>query len=125
MKLLRFCFFGLMLLLQGCPVNPFPRTTEFRAQARAGQSLVRAIEAFRKDTGRYPATLAELDPKYLTQVAIKPGDLRHRWQYFTVTNAGTVSYGLSCDMGKGGVRYDPPNWVANEDGHEEVLSLSP
>jgi hypothetical protein len=125
MKLLRLSFFGVMLLLQGCPVSPFSRTAEFRAQARVGQSLVRAIEAFRKDTGTYPATLAELTPKYLPKGTIKPEDYRHDWDYYTVTNAGTVSYGLSCFMGKGGVRYAAPNWISNEDGHEEVVSLNP
>ena len=41
------------------------RTREFKAQAKLGQPIVRAIEEFRKQTGNYPPSLAELAPKYL------------------------------------------------------------
>lgn len=127
MRLQYLSLFGVMLLLQGCPASPFDRTSEFEAQAKAGQPLVRAIEAYRRDTGRYPARLAELAPKYLPEVASDPSDLHHKfsgWEYSTLTNsAGTVWYDLYYFMGKGGVEYDPPNWIGDDDGHKKVLSI--
>ena len=128
MKLLRLSFFGVMLLLQGCPVSPFSRTAEFRARAKAGQPLVRAIEAFRRDTGHYPTSLHELVPKYFPGFPSIPSDPRARgsdsdgWEYYT---RGTDSYSLYYFMGKGGVEYDPPNWIGDDDGNRKVLSLNP
>jgi len=105
--------------------NPFDRSREFRAQIRAGQPLVQAIKQFRKDIGRYPKSLPELAPRYLPEVASAPNDLRHkfnRWGYWLDTNDGVVSYHLFYYMGKADVEYDPPNWTANDDGHEMILS---
>ena len=129
MNLLRVSFFGLMLLLQGCPVSAFPRAGEFRARAKAGQPLVRAIEAFRSDTGHYPTSLHELVPKYLPEFPSKPDDPHAKfsdcngWEYFTMTNGETVSYSLSYPLGKGGVEYEAPNWIGDDDGHRTVISL--
>jgi hypothetical protein len=49
----------LLAVLSGCS-----RAPEFRAQALAGQPIVRAIENYRSDTGSYPESLAALVPKY-------------------------------------------------------------
>jgi hypothetical protein len=130
-KFLRRCFKGVVLVFaQGFLMlwlfNPFDRTAEFRAQAKVGQRVVRGIEEFRKDTGQYPASLDELVPKYLPAVAIRPVAMPYHmkvWSYWTSTNDGTVSYGLYCYMGKADVEYNPPNWVANDDGNYRTLSI--
>jgi hypothetical protein len=130
-KLLRRCFLGVVLFFAQAFLmlwlfNPFDRTAEFRAQAKVGQRVVRGIEQFRKDTGQYPASLAELVPKYLAEDAIKPERSRYyikNWEYWTSANNGTVSYGLYCYMGKADVEYNPPNWVANDDGNFRTLSI--
>jgi hypothetical protein len=111
-----FGFLGLHLL--------FDRTREFRAQAQAGQRIVRAIEEYRKQTGSYPALLADLTPKYLPAVPELPDESRHKfqgWDYSTVTNGLIVSYGLRYYMGRGGVEYEPPRWIGNDEGHRTVI----
>jgi hypothetical protein len=102
----------------------FSRTREFRAQATVGQPIVRAIESFRKATGGYPASLAELAPKYLPSVPDVPDESQHKfkgWDYRRVTNGVTISYSLRYYMGRGGIEYDPPTWFANNEGHRTVL----
>jgi len=127
MKMLRLSFFGVMLLLQGCPGGPLDRTKEFQAQAKAGQPLIQAIEAFRKDTGNYPASLSQLTPKYLPEVANDVADRKHKfsgWEYSTDTNMnGIVSYSLYYFMGKGAVMYYPTNWISDDDGYRKPISI--
>jgi hypothetical protein len=125
MKFLHLSSFGVMLLLQGCPVSPFDRMGEFQAHAKAGEPLIQALEAFRKDTGHYPASLTELAPKYLPEVAPESHD-QHKfgdWEYLTETNGERVSYSLYYFMGKGAVQYQPTNWTANDDGHVRPISM--
>ena len=59
-------FIGLLLL--------FSRTFEFREQARRGQPIVRAVDEFKKQTGEYPASLADLVPKYLPTITDIPDE---------------------------------------------------
>jgi hypothetical protein len=129
MKLLRLSFFGLMLLLQGCPAGPRDRSKAFQAQVKAGEPLVEAIEAFRRDTGQYPASLPQLAPKYLPEVASDVSDRKHKfsgWEYLTDTNYDRmVSYSLYYYMGKGAVMYQPTNWISDDDGHREIISVDP
>ncbi|MEI6392587.1 MAG: hypothetical protein WCT12_15960 [Verrucomicrobiota bacterium] len=119
---------GALLLLGVCGVIGlrlmFSRTREFRAQARAGQPILRAIEAFRKQTGSYPASLADLAPKYLAVVPELPDESQSRftgWDYRTVTNGVAVSYTLRYYMGRGGVEYEPPNWTGNDEAHRTII----
>jgi len=120
-----------MLVLQGCPAGHFDRTAEFKAKVREGQPVIQALEAFHRDTGKYPKTLAELAPKYLPNLSNGPTDSEHYfggWRFYTVTNYNednSVTYDLSFFMGKGWVAYRPTNWIANDDGHERVLSVGP
>ena len=109
-------FVGLSLLLS--------RTLEFRAQAGRGQPIVRGIEEFKKQTGAYPASLADLVPKYLPDapdIADWPNHKFRGWDYRTVTNGVPVSYSLRYYMGRGGVEYEPPVWFGNDEGHRTVL----
>jgi hypothetical protein len=102
----------------------FDRTHEFRAKAREGQPIVRAIEQFRIQTGRYPASLTDLAPKYLPTVPELPDESQHKfsgWEYQTATNGEAVSYRLSYYMGRGGVEYEAPNWIGNDEGHTTVV----
>jgi hypothetical protein len=102
----------------------FSRTRAFRAQAEAGQPIVRAVEQFRKQTGTYPASLADLAPKYLPAVPDLPNESEHKfggWDYRTVTNGMIVSYTLMYYMGRGGVEYQPPNWIGNDEGTKTIL----
>ena len=102
----------------------FSRTRQFRAKARSGQPIVRAIEDFRKDTGAYPVSLVDLAPKYLSSVP-ETADWSHDkydgWDYCTVTNGESVTYILRYYMGRGGVEYMPPVWSGNDEGHWTVL----
>jgi uncharacterized protein YceK len=105
------------------------RTAEFRVQAQAGQPIVQAIEAFREQTGTYPATLADLAPKFLTRVPDMTDASHHKlggWTYKPVTNGVAVSYNLVYFIGKGlgeggFIEYDPPNWVVNDQGNRKVV----
>ena len=119
---------GAFLLLSVCGVTGlrlmFSRTREFRAQAEAGQPIVRAIEEFRRHTGTYPASLADLVPKYLPTVPDLPNEPEHKfsgWDYQAVTNGTVVSYTLKYYMGKGCVEYRPPNWIGNDEGTRTIL----
>lgn len=100
------------------------RTREFRAQAQAGQPIVQAIDQFRKQTGSYPPSLAALAPKYLPTVPDVPNESQQKfsgWDYQTVTNGMAVSYTLRYYMGRGGVEYEPPNWIGNDEGHRTII----
>ncbi len=102
----------------------FDRTREFRAQAQAGQPIVRAIEDYHKQTGTYPPSLADLAPKYLAIAPDIPDQSQHKfigWDYHIVTNGTAVSYSLMYYMGRGGVEYKPPNWIGNDEGHQTVV----
>jgi hypothetical protein len=102
----------------------FSRTREFRAQARVGQPIVRAIQDFRKQTGSYPISLAELAPKYLPTVPDIQQDEHYKygsWEYHVVTNGAVVSYSLRSYMGRGGVEYQPPNWIGNDEGSRAII----
>ena len=97
------------------------RTHEFRAQAQAGQPIVRAIEDYHKQTGN---SLAELAPSYLVTIPDRPDKSQHRlsgWEYRIVTNGTAVSYSLSYYLGRGGIEYEPPNWIGNHEGHKTVI----
>jgi type II secretory pathway pseudopilin PulG len=112
MKILSIFLISSMLLFSGCD-----RTREFKAQAQAGQRIVQAIEDYRKKTGNYPASLADLDLKPLPTTVNGPG----RWEYMRVTNWSGISFSLDYFMGKGGVQYLPPMWYADDDGHETII----
>ena len=102
----------------------FSRTREFRAQAQVGQPIVRAIEQFHKQVGNYPASLADLAPKFLPTVPDTPDESQHKfsgWDYRTVTNGVTVSYTLRYYMGRGGIEYEPPVWYGNNEGHRKAI----
>ena len=107
------------MLVSGCS-----RTGEFTAQAQAGQPIVRAIEQFRKQTGSYPTSLADLAPKYLPRIPDTPNESQQKltgWEYLAVTNGAVVTYTLRYYMGRGGIEYEPPVWYGNDEGHRTVL----
>jgi len=119
---------GGLVLLSICGITGlrliFSRTREFRAQAEAGQPIVRAIEQFRRQTGTYPASLTDLAPNYLPTVPDLPNKAEHKfsgWDYRAVTNGTVVSYTLRYYMGRGGVEYQPPNWIGNDEGNRTIL----
>ncbi|HEX5400545.1 MAG TPA: hypothetical protein VFY06_15970 [Verrucomicrobiae bacterium] len=100
------------------------RTREFRAQAEAGQPIVRAIEDYHRQTGSYPASLTDLAPKYLPTAPDIANESQHKhvgWDYRLVTNGAVVSYRLLYYMGRGGVEYDPPNWIGNDEGRKKII----
>jgi hypothetical protein len=94
----------------------FSRTKEFLAQAQAGQPIVQCIEQYRMKTGHYPPSLADLAPKHSSAQELFTG-----WEYQTVTNGAVVSYTFRYYMGRGGVEYEPPNWIGNDEGHRSIL----
>jgi hypothetical protein len=100
------------------------RPFQFREQVRRGQPIVRAIEEFKRQTGEYPVTLADLLPKYLPEApetSDRPNRKFQGWDYQTVTSGVTVTYSLRYYMGKGGVEYEPPVWFGNDEGRRSVL----
>lgn len=102
----------------------FSRTREFRAQARVGQPIVRAIEDYRKQSGSYPASLTELSPKYLASLPEiqREGHYKYgSWEYHVVTNGTSVSYSLRSYMGRGGIEYQSPHWIGIDEGHRTIL----
>jgi hypothetical protein len=102
----------------------FDRTREFRAQALAGQPIVRGIEEFHKQAGSYPASLTDLVPTYLSAVPDTPDRSQGKytgWEYRTLTNGVNVTYTLRYYMGRGGIEYEPPVWYGNDEGHRKVL----
>jgi len=114
-------------VLYGLLYAGLDRTRAFRAQARAGQSIVEAIDEFHRHTGRYPGSLAELVPDYLHAAPDVPDRERHKdggWDYGVVTNGLAVSYKLRYYMGRGGVEYEPPNWIGNDEGHRKIITGS-
>jgi len=116
-----------MLFLSACDLD---RSRAFRKKAQEGTPIVRAIEKFHKDTGSYPASIAELAPKYLseamaTNVVAGPFAFKH-WAYYTFTNSdATVSYSLFYYMGKGGLSYTPPNWTGLNEEHRIAIDSGP
>lgn len=102
------------------------RSRSFRAQAQRGQPIVRAIEQFKKHTGGYPGSLAILSPEYLPTPPETPNEADPKskgWDYYLVTNGSMTTFRLSYYMGKGGVYYQPPRWVGNDEGHESILTI--
>lgn len=102
----------------------FGRTSEFRATAKAGQPIVEAIEKFQTDTGHYPGALADLAPRYLPTQPEVPDREQHRfrgWDYELRTNDQGASFSLRYYLGRGGVEYEAPNWIGNNEGSREVV----
>jgi hypothetical protein len=119
MKFAAMFILGAVAFLTGCS-----RAPEFLAQAQAGQPIVRAIDQYHTDKGSYPAFLSDLVPNYLTTAPETPDESKHKftgWDYRPVTNGLVVSYSLRFYMGKGGVEYEPPNWIGNDEGHRTVI----
>lgn len=120
MKVSPTLFVGGMALLVACN-----RTDEFRAQAHAGRPIVRAIEEYRKQTGTYPVSLADLSPMYLSAIPDLPDESKHKftgWDYRVVTNGSVASFSLRNYMGKGGVEYEPPRWIGVDEGRRTVIA---
>ncbi len=119
MKLSILVFIWALAMLPACS-----RAPEFRAQALAGQPIVSAIEKYRTDTGSFPESLSALVPKYLAAVPETPDPSKDKftvWDYTRTTNSLGVSYALRYYLGKGGVEYEPPNWMGNDEGHKTVI----
>jgi len=93
-------------------------------QAKAGQLIVGAIEAYKRQSGSYPASLDELAPIHrptIPGLRTSAGSQFEGWQYQIVTNRVTVSYRLSFYLGRGGIEYQTPNWVGNDEGRLSVI----
>ena len=119
MRAVSFLCAGAAILLSACS-----RNDEFLAQAHAGQPIVRAIEDYQKKAGNYPTSLADLTPKYLPTVPDLRDDSKHKftgWDYRLVTNGTVVAYRLRYYLGKGGVEYEPPDWIGNDEGRRRVV----
>lgn len=108
-----------MLVLSACS-----RTSEFKAQAELGQPIVRAIDNYHRQRGNYPASLADLVPKYLAAAPDIPDESKHKfrgWDYSIVTNGTAISYSLRYYMGHGGIEYKPPELIGDDEGHRTVV----
>jgi len=119
---------ALFLILGVCGIGVlhlmFSRTGEFRAQAKLGQPIVRAIENFRAQTGSYPPSLAALVPKYLPTEPELPDKAQRKfrgWDFRLETNGVVITYCLRYYMGKGGIEYRPPHWIGNDEGSRKII----
>jgi hypothetical protein len=102
----------------------FGRERQFRAQAELGQPIVHAIEDCRAQSGFYPASLADLVPKYLPTVPGLPDKAQHKfrgWDYQTETNGVVITYSLRYYMGRGGIEHRPPHWLGNNEGSRKII----
>ena len=129
-KTIGFTICGLFVVLILCLCGIFAlrllfgRTHQFQAQAQLGKPIDRAIDEYRKQTGNYPLSLADLAPKFLPAVPDLPDESKQKfegWDYRVVTNHTTVSFELRYYMGRGGIEYDPPNRIGNDEGHRTVI----
>jgi hypothetical protein len=60
----------------------------------------------------------------LAAVPDLPDKSQHKysgWDYRTATNGIEISYTLSYYMGRGGVEYESPNWIGDDEGHKTVI----
>lgn len=101
---------ALLLLLAACRERPDPRPDELRKQLA---SMRAAIKAFHRDNGRYPHSLEELVPKYLSRVPVDPMTQSHEtWRLtteevvpqnadFTTAAQKTQTYVLDVQSGAG------------------------
>ena len=106
----------------------FSRAGEFRAKAREGQPIVRAVEEFRRQTGAYPQSLADLVPRFLPTLPELPDRAQHKfdgWDYYPVSNGTSTSFRLRYYLGRGGIEYEPPRWIGNDEGRRTVLPSNP
>src|SRR5262249_57011120 len=70
-------------------------TDERKADSmRAGEVLVRAIEAYHKDHNSYPKTLDELLPAYLSKIT-KPTAGEGQWRYSSTTAGFFLQFATS------------------------------
>ena len=108
------------------------RTGEFRAKAKEGDPIVTAIERFKYANGAYPESLSVLVPSYLPsqpQVADITNGVFGGWDYQIVTNieyhlasnVTVTSYTLRYYMGRGGIEYQAPYWLGNDEGHRSIV----
>jgi hypothetical protein len=105
-------------------VSFYNRRDEFRRQAEAGQPIVRAIEAYHKETGHYPSSLADLVPKDLPVTPDIPDESTRKdegWDYRLINDGAVTSYSLRYYMGRGGVEYEAPNWFGNDEGNRTIV----
>jgi hypothetical protein len=85
---------------------------------------VHAIDEYKKENGTYPQSLIQLAPKYLPRSPDIPDATNGKfagWDYVITTNGTIVSYTLRYYMGRGGVEYEPPNWIRNNEGSREII----
>ena len=96
-----------MISLSGCG-----HKDEYKAQAKLGQPIVRAIEDYYTQTGSYPTSLDALSQKY------------SGWTYETSTETATNGwYALRYRFSKGGVEYEPHRWIGGDKGHYVLLDV--
>ena len=100
-----------MISLSGCG-----HKDEYKAQAKLGQQIVRAIEDYYTQTGSYPTSLDALSQKY-------SGWTYDTYTYQNSTNGAEISYMLRYRFGKGGVEYEPHRWIGGDKGHYVLLDV--
>ena len=63
-----------------------------RRDSKIGDSIVRRLETFRRENGRYPARLEELVPEYLSSVPTPR--VGRGWSYRTDGKKFNLSFGV-------------------------------
>jgi hypothetical protein len=84
------------LLLTGCSGD----RTKIDETTKRGDVIIRALEQFRADSGNYPKSLSELQPKYITKLPQPVWGLE-TWQYEADESEFTLRVNESSDTGDG------------------------
>jgi hypothetical protein len=75
-----------------------------RATVRAGDEIVDALEGYRATEGRYPQSLEELIPKYLSSIPAARWGLK-TWQYSANGNEFSLQVNESTKTGDGNAQW--------------------
>jgi hypothetical protein len=87
---------GVLLLSKGW----FGDRTKIDETTKRGDVIIRALEQFRADSGHYPKSLSELQPKYIKKIPQPIWGLES-WQYKADESEFTLRVNESTDTGDG------------------------
>jgi hypothetical protein len=93
-----------MLLIALCLVGCSSGRQKMAETTQRGNRIVRALEQYHADRGRYPNSLTDLSPKYLREIPPPTWGLR-TWQYQSRASDFTLRVDESVHTGDGDSRW--------------------
>jgi hypothetical protein len=85
-----------------------------RASKTRGNALIAAIDAYKRDHNRYPDTLDDLVPRYVSKIE-QPTAGGERWDYYSEYSGSTFTLAFEDD------RASVPRWYYRPDLHRWVF----